>query len=140
MCRRILACASNILPHTEGKSPIWFDFPRHLNNDDGGAGENDDSSSTVHVATTSASSSASDGGGGPSSTTKLEQHLILPSPPICTQMLFTEPLAWMTTDVTQNLQGKIHCPNLNCKSKLGSFSWVMGKCKNQQRKKNDQEF
>jgi hypothetical protein len=45
--------------------------------------------------------------------------------PICTQMHFIEPLAWMTT-VPQNLQGKLYCPNQNCKSKLGSFSWILG--------------
>jgi len=45
--------------------------------------------------------------------------------PICSQMHFIEPLAWMTS-VPQNLQGKLYCPNQICKSKLGSFSWIMG--------------
>ena len=44
---------------------------------------------------------------------------------ICSQMFFIEPITWMTS-VAQSLQGKLHCPNQNCKSKLGSFSWVMG--------------
>ncbi|CAG7828113.1 unnamed protein product [Allacma fusca] len=45
--------------------------------------------------------------------------------PICAQMFFIEPITWMS-NVAQSLQGKLHCPNQNCKSKLGSFSWVMG--------------
>ena len=45
---------------------------------------------------------------------------------ICSQMYFIEPLNWMD-QVNHSLQGKLHCPNPNCKSKLGSFSWIMGK-------------
>ncbi|XP_076254777.1 dual specificity protein phosphatase MPK-4 [Rhynchophorus ferrugineus] len=40
----------------------------------------------------------------------------------CTQIYFLEPLAWM--NCAQTPQGKLYCPN--CKSKVGSFSWVMG--------------
>ncbi|CAL8080718.1 unnamed protein product [Orchesella dallaii] len=43
----------------------------------------------------------------------------------CTQMHFIEPIVWMR-EAGHNLQGKLHCPNALCKSKLGSFSWVMG--------------
>jgi hypothetical protein len=42
---------------------------------------------------------------------------------LCSEIYFVEPLVWMPS-VTQSLQGKIHCPK--CKSKLGSFSWIMG--------------
>jgi hypothetical protein len=42
---------------------------------------------------------------------------------LCSETYFVEPLAWMPS-ITQSLQGKIHCPK--CKSKLGSFSWIMG--------------
>lgn len=44
---------------------------------------------------------------------------------VCTQMYFIEPIIWMK-EVGHSLQGKLHCPNTLCKSKLGSFSWVMG--------------
>ncbi|ODM91541.1 Dual specificity protein phosphatase 12, partial [Orchesella cincta] len=44
---------------------------------------------------------------------------------LCTQMHFIEPIVWMR-EAAHNLQGKLHCPNALCKSKLGSFSWVMG--------------
>ncbi|OXA62139.1 Dual specificity protein phosphatase 12 [Folsomia candida] len=122
-CRRILACATNILPHTEGKAPIWSDFPRpQLDNSQ----QLDESVATgAGPSDAEGESEGESSGGAGSGPPPLQQHLILPPPPICTQMLFIEPLAWMT-DVTQNLQGKLHCPNANCKSKLGSFSWVMG--------------
>lgn len=43
----------------------------------------------------------------------------------CTKTYFLEPIAWM--NVTQEIQGKLHCPK--CKHKVGSFSWIMGsKC------------
>lgn len=41
----------------------------------------------------------------------------------CMQTYFIEPLSWMK-NVTQNTQGKLHCPK--CNSKVGSFSWIMG--------------
>jgi len=78
--RRILASGSNLLLHTEGKTPRW---PEFLTEQD--------------EATTS----------------------------LCTQMHFIEPIVWMR-EAGHNLQGKLHCPNALCKSKLGSFSWVMG--------------
>ncbi|XP_028167622.1 dual specificity protein phosphatase MPK-4-like isoform X2 [Ostrinia furnacalis] len=43
----------------------------------------------------------------------------------CRLMWFVEPMAWMA-DVTHAPQGKLHCPK--CRTRLGSFSWVMG-CK-----------
>ncbi|GLV41145.1 MAPK Phosphatase 4 [Carabus blaptoides fortunei] len=42
---------------------------------------------------------------------------------VCVQTYFVEPIAWMK-NVTQTVQGKLHCPK--CSSKLGSFSWIMG--------------
>ncbi|KAF5275669.1 hypothetical protein FQA39_LY06781 [Lamprigera yunnana] len=41
----------------------------------------------------------------------------------CTKTYFIEPLSWMN-NITQSTQGKLHCPK--CKTKLGSFSWIMG--------------
>ncbi|KAK9736711.1 Dual specificity phosphatase, catalytic domain [Popillia japonica] len=40
----------------------------------------------------------------------------------CNKTYFLEPLLWM--DITQSMQGKLHCPK--CKNKVGSFSWIMG--------------
>ena len=39
----------------------------------------------------------------------------------CKEILFIEPLAWMT-DVCKQTQGKLNCPK--CQSKLGSFTWI----------------
>lgn len=47
---------------------------------------------------------------------------------ICFEAYFIEPLMWMR-DVSSSIDGKLHCPNVNCKQKLGSFSWVMGNSK-----------
>ena len=55
-----------------------------------------------------------------------EEEPAIMNSPICNQMLFFEPISWMQQVAQGNLQGKLHCPNENCKSKLGSFSWVMG--------------
>lgn len=46
-----------------------------------------------------------------------------PEKSICEQTYFVEPIAWMK-NITQTVQGKLHCPK--CNSKLGSFSWIMG--------------
>ncbi|CAH0392653.1 unnamed protein product [Bemisia tabaci] len=43
----------------------------------------------------------------------------------CSQIHFIEPLNWIE-NVSHAEEGKINCPK--CKSKLGSFSWIMG-CK-----------
>lgn len=42
----------------------------------------------------------------------------------CSQIHFIEPLNWIE-NVSHAEEGKINCPK--CKSKLGSFSWIMGK-------------
>ncbi|XP_049887984.1 dual specificity protein phosphatase MPK-4-like [Pectinophora gossypiella] len=46
-------------------------------------------------------------------------------PEVCRQMWFVEPMSWME-GVSHEPQGKLHCPK--CKTKIGSFSWVMA-CK-----------
>ncbi|XP_023720741.1 dual specificity protein phosphatase MPK-4 isoform X1 [Cryptotermes secundus] len=78
-CRRIVASASNLLPHIPKERPSWTDKKW---------------------------------------STEDREAMML-----CSETYFVEPLAWMSS-VTQSLQGKIHCPK--CKSKLGSFSWIMG--------------
>ncbi|XP_063235066.1 dual specificity protein phosphatase MPK-4, partial [Bacillus rossius redtenbacheri] len=78
-CRRILASASNLLPHRPKERPLWAD-----------------------------------------------ESWSVPGPTdqaVCAQTHFVEPIAWMQP-VYQSLQGKLQCPT--CRSKLGSFSWVMG--------------
>lgn len=77
--RRIVASASNLLPHVPKEKPTWTDKKWSTQ---------DRSTMTL-----------------------------------CSETYFVEPLAWMPS-ITQSLQGKIHCPK--CKSKLGSFSWIMG--------------
>lgn len=41
----------------------------------------------------------------------------------CKEIIFVEPITWMT-EVFKQTHGKINCPN--CKSKLGSFTWING--------------
>ena len=77
--RRIVASASNLLPHVPKEKPAWTDKKW---------------------------------------STQDRNTMTL-----CSEIYFVEPLAWMPS-ITQSLQGKIHCPK--CKSKLGSFSWIMG--------------
>ncbi|GFG38883.1 hypothetical protein Cfor_02190 [Coptotermes formosanus] len=77
--RRIVASASNVLPHVPKEKPVWTDKKWSTQDRD--------------------------------------------SMTLCLETYFVEPLAWMPS-ITQSLQGKIHCPK--CKSKLGSFSWIMG--------------
>lgn len=39
----------------------------------------------------------------------------------CREMIFIEPLVWMT-NVSKQTQGKLNCPK--CQSKLGNFTWI----------------
>ncbi|XP_069696399.1 dual specificity protein phosphatase MPK-4 [Periplaneta americana] len=78
-CRRIVASASNVLPHVPKEKQTWTDKKWSTGD---------------------------------------RETMVL-----CSETFFVEPLAWMPS-ITQSLQGKLHCPN--CKSKLGSFSWIMG--------------
>lgn len=49
------------------------------------------------------------------------------TPRVCNKMFFVEPITWMNPGVCNNVQGRLYCPK--CKSKLGSFNWVMAsKC------------
>lgn len=41
--------------------------------------------------------------------------------PRCTEIIFIEPLAWMS-DINKQTQGKLNCPK--CQSKLGNFTWI----------------
>ncbi|KAG1663132.1 hypothetical protein FOA52_000654 [Chlamydomonas sp. UWO 241] len=37
--------------------------------------------------------------------------------------LFVEPLSWMASTVTGEVQGKLYCPGQGCSNKLGAFNW-----------------
>ncbi|XP_076232974.1 dual specificity protein phosphatase MPK-4 [Calliopsis andreniformis] len=95
-CRRIVASASNILPHIPREKQIW----RHISSK-----RTSKQLKTVHESLELAK--------------KEEQQ----SAEFCTKILFVEPLAWMP-DITHNVEGKLNCPK--CSTKLGSFSWIAG--------------
>ncbi|XP_054008234.1 dual specificity protein phosphatase MPK-4 [Hylaeus anthracinus] len=95
-CRRIVASASNILPHMPKEKQIW----RHVS--------------------TKRTSKQSKPSHEPVDPQKKEEQQ---PTEFCTKILFVEPLAWMP-DITHNLEGKLNCPK--CSTKLGSFSWIAG--------------
>lgn len=102
-CRRIVANASNILPHSPKEKQIWrhvskkgndkTPLPKQIRNlqmPEAAAKQPEEAKTTVEV---------------------------------CNKTYFIEPLAWMP-DITHNVEGKLNCPK--CNSKLGSFSWISG--------------
>ncbi|XP_052133667.1 dual specificity protein phosphatase MPK-4-like [Frankliniella occidentalis] len=98
-CRRIVASASNILPHIPKENPKWTDprlteLTRRSSGTFGGQ-----------------PSQTPDGAGDCDKTTA------------CRETYFVEPLSWMA-EVPHQQQGKLNCPK--CATKLGSFSWIMG--------------
>ncbi|XP_029046183.1 dual specificity protein phosphatase MPK-4-like [Osmia bicornis bicornis] len=95
-CRRIVASASNILPHLPREKQIW----RHISS--------------------KRSSKQSKVSRDPVEPSKREEQQ---SVEFCTKILFVEPLAWMP-DIIHNVEGKLNCPK--CGTKLGSFSWIAG--------------
>ena len=95
-CRRIVASASNILPHLPREKQIW----RHISS--------------------KRSSKQSKVSRDPVEPSKREEQQPVE---FCTKILFVEPLAWMP-DIIHNVEGKLNCPK--CGTKLGSFSWIAG--------------
>ncbi|XP_017885920.1 dual specificity protein phosphatase MPK-4 isoform X1 [Ceratina calcarata] len=95
-CRRIVASASNILPHMPKERQIW----RHIS--------------------TKKSSKQSKATQEPLEPVQKEERQ---PREFCTKILFVEPLAWMP-DIVHNVEGKLNCPK--CGTKLGSFSWIAG--------------
>ncbi|XP_012270303.1 dual specificity protein phosphatase MPK-4 [Orussus abietinus] len=98
-CRRIVACASNILPHAPREKQIW----RHISSKSydkvlGSPNNPDLKDDTVE-----------------STEEKITER--------CTKTYFIEPLAWMP-DIMHAVDGKLNCPK--CNTKLGSFSWIAG--------------
>ncbi|XP_014204662.1 dual specificity protein phosphatase MPK-4 [Copidosoma floridanum] len=100
-CRRILANASNILPHRPKEKQIW----RHV------SCKRDKVPKQIRALEKPAEPSA-----------KKEEKEEANTEP-CNKTHFVEPLAWMP-DILNKCEGKLHCPK--CNSKLGSFSWVSG--------------
>ena len=96
-CRRILANASNVIPHKPKERQVW----RH------------NLSSKKYDRNTQ----------NPPAVRKEVEVAADSSSAPCDKTYFIEPLAWMP-DVLHKTEGKLNCPK--CASKLGSFSWVSG--------------
>lgn len=95
-CRRIVASASNILPHAAREKQIW----RHI--------------STKRTSKEGKSQEK------PVEYAKKEEQC---KSELCDKIYFVEPLAWMP-DITHSVEGKLNCPK--CNTKLGSYSWISG--------------
>lgn len=98
-CRRIVASASNILPHTPHERQIW----RNVSTNKSEKILKSKKSTLPEVLTVENDE---------------ENHT-----DFCTKTYFIEPLAWMS-DISHNIEGKLNCPK--CNAKLGSFSWTSG--------------
>lgn len=131
-CRRILANASNILPHVPREKQIW----RHISSKRSGkqikhsqeqTGENrndghrgsDDPWRCPHDPSSPALQHQEQQERYQQQQKRQQQS----SAEFCKKIYFVEPLAWMP-DITHNLEGKLNCPK--CSTKLGSFSWIAG--------------
>lgn len=99
-CRRIVALASNILPHIPKESPKWTD-PRLTE--------------LLQYSSGKVKYRSAETPGTPQ-----EDRGPVDA---CRETYFIEPLGWMT-EVPHQQQGKLNCPK--CSTKLGSFSWIMG--------------
>ena len=100
-CRRIVASASNILPHRPRERQIW----RHVSTKRRDKSPKQPKTTQVEEATEKPAKQESE------------------PTEFCTKTHFIEPLAWMP-DIVHNLEGKLNCPK--CDAKLGSFSWISG--------------
>ncbi|KAJ8680385.1 hypothetical protein QAD02_016172 [Eretmocerus hayati] len=98
-CRRVVANASNVLPHKPREKQVW----RHV------------SSKRYDKVQRHTKE-----GKAPMENEKKEEEV---SDRFCDKTYFIEPLAWMP-DIMHKVDGKLHCPK--CNSKLGSYSWVSG--------------
>ena len=96
-CRRVVANASNVLPHTPKERQIW----RHV------SGKSQDKNVKQTKSTPVVKNSKEE---------EVKKEF-------CSKIYFIEPLAWLP-DITHNVEGKLNCPK--CSTKLGSFSWVSG--------------
>ncbi|XP_015596741.1 dual specificity protein phosphatase MPK-4 [Cephus cinctus] len=98
-CRRIVASASNVLPHMPREKQVW----RHISSKRYNKSPRQDKQANK-----------------PAENLQKEE---LPPTEVCTKTYFLEPLSWMP-NIMHNVEGKLNCPK--CSTKLGSFSWVAG--------------
>ncbi|XP_034949436.1 dual specificity protein phosphatase MPK-4 isoform X2 [Chelonus insularis] len=96
-CRRIVASASNLLPHSPQEKQVW----RYVS-----VRKQEMRSKQMKALEEVEKAKKED-----------------KSTEICTKTYFIEPLAWMP-DIMHNVEGKLNCPK--CETKLGSYSWVSG--------------
>lgn len=99
-CRRIVASASNILPHLPHERQIW----RHISTKRTEKNEKKTNNDII-VKTIDNDDVKND------------------KPEYCNKIYFIEPLGWMP-DVLNHVEGKLNCPK--CQGKLGAFSWISG--------------
>ena len=111
-CRRVVANASNILPHKPREKQIW----RHVSSK-----HYDKTPKALKAVQKSAEAEKKE------KEKEKEQEKEKPKEEVstepCNKTYFIEPLAWMP-DILHRVDGKLHCPK--CTSKLGSFSWISG--------------
>lgn len=111
-CRRVVANASNILPHKPKEKQIW----RHVS-----CKQRDKISRQIK----DLEKTDNHDDAGVAVTKKLanEEVTVTSLEVPCNKTYFLEPLAWMP-DILHSCEGKLNCPK--CNSKLGSFSWISG--------------
>lgn len=121
-CRRIIAAKSNLITHTPATAALEpkTDNPKHVT-----------FQADIHVPSEIASGESEISAKGPldrmdalcihSNSEKSSGCEPEPTQRRCKEILFIEPLAWMS-DVGKQTQGKLNCPK--CQSKLGNYTWI----------------
>ncbi|XP_046403598.1 dual specificity protein phosphatase MPK-4 [Ischnura elegans] len=147
-CRRIVASASDLIPHYKGISLSWQKGKNLLSrcntitsrstvNQDATSAAVEEMSllgcSISKNAVTSLPSSPAVAGYVDSlqqnatsdAAVKMDENPGEELPPLCVETFFVEPMQWMQLQVGQQMScGKLYCPK--CNSKLGSFNWESG--------------
>lgn len=121
-CRRIIAAKSNLITHTPATADLESkpDNPKHVT-----------FQADIHVPSETASDESKLAAKGlldrmdalciHSNSEKSSGCEPEPMERRCKEILFIEPLAWMS-DVGKQTQGKLNCPK--CQSKLGNYTWI----------------
>lgn len=119
-CRRVVAAKTNLITHTPATSvkrkESRSSTSRGARSAESGLSTPDDDA--VHAIDASE----------PNLLERMASQLYIDSTegelaPRCAEIIFVEPLAWMT-DISKQTQGKLNCPK--CQSKLGNFTWING--------------
>lgn len=118
-CRRIVAAKSNLITHTPAvvvsetkpieTKQVTFKADVHFQSESSSDESKMGATRLLERVNTLCLDSSSDKCSG------------YESPRRCKEILFIEPLAWMT-DIAKQTQGKLNCPK--CQSKLGNFTWI----------------